>query len=82
LLLAAQEHILELEKKLEASENARKDAEAKAASANELQTRLDSAELALKEKSEQVAQREADVVERLDKLSDKFSGMSIPPFFV
>ncbi|KAK1605700.1 hypothetical protein QYE76_029373 [Lolium multiflorum] len=43
-LLTVQQHIQELEKKLEDSENSRKDAEAKAASADELQTRLTVAE--------------------------------------
>jgi chlorite dismutase len=59
----------ELEKKLEASEKARKDAEAKAASANELQAKLDVVDVALKDKTEQIAQREADIIKRLKILS-------------
>ena len=55
-LRIAQEHAKEIEKKLEASEKARGDAEAKAASAKDLQSRLDTTELALKDKAEQIAQ--------------------------
>ncbi|KAK1648062.1 hypothetical protein QYE76_065867 [Lolium multiflorum] len=72
-LCAAQEHTKELKKKLVASEEARKDAEAKATSANDLQTRLDAAELALKEKTEHTPHREVDIIKRLDKQSDRFS---------
>ncbi|KAK1617816.1 hypothetical protein QYE76_023333 [Lolium multiflorum] len=46
-LRVAQEHGKELEKKLKASEKARKDAEAKSASANEPQDKLDAAKTRL-----------------------------------
>jgi hypothetical protein len=52
----AQEHTKELVKKLAASEKARRHAEAKTASA----------ELALSDKDEQIAQREADIIARLN----------------
>jgi hypothetical protein len=51
-LHTAQEYAKELEKKLKANEKARRDAEAKAASA----------ELALSDKDEQIAQREANII--------------------
>ena len=76
-LRIAQEHAKELEKKLEASEKARKDAEAKAASAEDLQIRLNAAESALNDRDEQIAQREADITARLDKQSDRFSSTVI-----
>jgi hypothetical protein len=63
-----------------ASEDAREDAEAKATSANDLQTRLDAAELALKEKTEHTAQREVDIIKRLDKQSDRFLSTVILTF--
>jgi hypothetical protein len=77
-----QEHTKELKKKLVASEEARKDAEAKATSANDLQTRLDAAELALKEKTEHTDQREVDIIKRLDKQSDRFSSTVSLPFLL
>nr|XP_051220047.1 uncharacterized protein LOC127337155 isoform X2 [Lolium perenne] len=58
-----QEHAKELEKKLKASEKARRDAEAKAASA----------ELALSDKDEQISQREANIIARLNTQSTRFS---------
>jgi hypothetical protein len=36
----------------------------------------------LKEKTEQLAQREADIIEQLDKQSEKFLGTSILPFLL
>ena len=76
-LCTTQENAKELEKKLEASEKARKDAEAKAASAEDLQIRLNAAESALNDRNEQIAQREADITARLDKQSDRFSSTVI-----
>jgi hypothetical protein len=72
-LLIAREHAKELEKKLEASEKARSDAEAKSASAEDLQSWLDAAELALSDKNEEIFQREANIIGRLDKQSNRFS---------
>jgi hypothetical protein len=72
-LCIAQEHAKELEKKLEASEKARSDAEAKSASAEDLQSWLDAAELALSDKNEEIFQREANIIGRLDKQSNRFS---------
>jgi hypothetical protein len=66
-LHVAQEHAKELEKKLVASEKARRDAEAKTASA----------ELALSDKDEQIAQREAAIVARLNTQSTRFSSTII-----
>jgi hypothetical protein len=62
-LHVAQEHARELEKKLAASEKARRDPEAKTASA----------ELALSDKDEQIAQREAAIIARLNTQSTRFS---------
>ena len=76
-LRIAQEHTKEFEKKLEASEKARRDVEAKAASAEDLQIRLNAAESALNNRDEQMAQREADITARIDKQSDRFSSTVI-----
>jgi DNA-binding response OmpR family regulator len=78
-LLHAQEHIKELEQRLEASDRARRDAEAKieaakarAATADDLRVRLNDAETALSEKEEQVSRRESAVVARLETQSNRF----------
>ncbi|KAK1691911.1 hypothetical protein QYE76_008608 [Lolium multiflorum] len=69
----AQERANELEKKLEASEKARSVAEAKAVSAKDLRDRLNATESALSEREEQISQREAAIIARLDKQSTRFS---------
>jgi hypothetical protein len=58
----AQERAKELEKKLEASEKARSDAEAKAASGEDLRIRLNAAESTLSEREEQISKREAAII--------------------
>ena len=78
-LLHAQEHIKELEQRLEASDKARRDAEtkieaaeAKAATADDLRVRLNDAESALSKKEEQVSRRESAIVARLETQSNRF----------
>ena len=80
----SQEHAKQLEEKLNASEIARKKAEAKAQDAEGLQAKLDAAEKALKEaqdkavamkdKIDQVDAREAELIKRFDAQSEKFGG--------
>ncbi|KAK1692106.1 hypothetical protein QYE76_008803 [Lolium multiflorum] len=78
-LLHAQEHIKELEQRLEASDKAHRDAktkieaaEAKAATADDLRVRLNDAETTLSKKEEQVSRRESAVVARLETQSNRF----------
>jgi septal ring factor EnvC (AmiA/AmiB activator) len=80
----SQEHAKQLEQKLNASEIARKEAEAKAQAANVLRTKLEAAENALKEaqdkaeamkdKIDQIDAREAGLIKRFDAQSEKFGG--------
>jgi hypothetical protein len=79
-LRLAQERNKELEKQLEASEKARSDAEAKAASAEDLRVRLNTAESALSEREEQISKREAAIIARLDTQSIRFSSNVPFPF--
>ena len=69
----AEKRAKELEKKLEASEKAREEAEAKAAGVGDLQDRLNSAETTLSEREEQNSKREAAILARLDTQSARFS---------
>ena len=69
----AEKRAKELEKKLEASEKAREEAERKAASLGDLRDRLHVAETVLSEKEEQIAKREAAIIARLDTQSVRFS---------
>ena len=80
----SQEHAKQIEEKLNASEVARKKAEAKVRDAEGLQAKLDAAEKALKEaqdkaaamkdKIDQVDAREAELIKRFDAQSEKFGG--------
>ena len=80
----SQEHAKQLEEKLNASEIARKKAEAKARDAEGLQAKLDATEKALKEakhkavamkdKIDQIDAREAELIKRFDAQSEKFGG--------
>jgi hypothetical protein len=72
-LRLAQERNKELEKQLKASEKAHSDAEAKAASAEDLRVRLNTVESALSEREEQISKREAAIIARLDTQSIRFS---------
>ncbi|KAM0865015.1 hypothetical protein ACQ4PT_043576 [Festuca glaucescens] len=69
----AEKRATELEKKLQASEKARKKAEREAASIGDLQDRLHAAENALSEKEKEVAKREAAIVARFETQSARFS---------
>jgi hypothetical protein len=74
----AQVHAKELEKKLEASEKARSDAEVKATCAEYLRIRLNAAESALSDtETEQISHREAAIIVRLNKQSTRFSSTAI-----
>ena len=83
----SQEHGKQLEEKLNASETARKKAEAKARDAEGLQAKLDAAKKALKEAQDQVASmkdkidqvdtREAELIKRFDAQSEKFGGNNL-----
>jgi hypothetical protein len=68
----AQERTKELETRLEASEKARSDAEAKAATAD-LRVMLNAAESSLSEREEQISKREVAIIARLDTQSIRFS---------
>ena len=80
----SQEHGKQLEEKLNASEKARKEAEAKLRDAEGLQAKLEAAEKALKEAQDEAASmkekidrvnaREADLIKRMDEQSEKFGG--------
>ena len=80
----SQEHAKQLEEKLNASEVARKKAEAKLRDAEGLQAKLDAAEEALKEAQDKAASmqdriekidaREADLIKKFDAQSEKFGG--------
>ena len=80
----SQEHARQLEEKLNASEIARKEAEAKAQAARVLRAKLEAAEKALKEAQDEAAAmkekiarvnaREADLIKRMDEKSEKFGG--------
>jgi uncharacterized protein (DUF3084 family) len=63
----------ELEKRLEASEKARKEAKRKDVSVGDLQEKLNAAETALSEKEEHIAKRETAIIVRLDTQSARFS---------
>jgi hypothetical protein len=76
----AEERAIELEKKLKARKKAHIDAEAKAATVDELRDKLHAAEIALSEKEEKIAKREATIVARLDTQSARFSGNVSFPF--
>ncbi|KAK1614154.1 hypothetical protein QYE76_019671 [Lolium multiflorum] len=78
-LLRVQEHNRDLEQRLEASDKARRDAEAKieaakakAATADDLRVRLNDVEAALSKKEEQISRRESAVVARLETQSNRF----------
>ena len=85
----SREHSKQLEAKLNASEVARTEVEAKARVAEGLQAKLDAAEEALKEaqdkaaamkdRIDQIDAREADLIKRFDAQSKKFGGKS---FFI
>ena len=85
-LRISQEHARELEAKLNANERALKEAESKTLATEHLQAKLEAAEKALKEaenkasaseeKITQLAAREADIVNRLDALSNSFGSKS------
>ena len=77
----AEKRAKELEKKLEASEKAREEAEAKAAGVADLRDRLNSAEIALSEREEQISKREAAIIARLDTQSARFSS-NVPLSFL
>jgi DNA repair exonuclease SbcCD ATPase subunit len=82
----AERRAKELERKLEASEKAREEAETKAASVADLRDRLNATETALSEKEEQISKREAAIIARLETQSVRFSS-NVPlschrPFFV
>jgi hypothetical protein len=79
-LRLAQERNKELEKQLKASEKAHSDAEAKAASAEDLRVRLNTVESALSEREEQISKREATIIARLDTQSIRFSSNVPFPF--
>ena len=80
----SQEHGKQLEEKLNASEIARKKAEAKVRDAEGLQAKLDAAEKALKEaqdkaaamqdRIDQIDAREAELIKKFDAQSEKFGG--------
>ena len=80
----SQEHAKQIKEKLNASEIARKKAEAKARDAEGLQAKLNAAERALKEAQDQVAAmkdridqvdaRETELIKRFDAQSEKFGG--------
>ena len=81
----SQEHGKQLEEKLNASEIARKKAEAKLRDAEGLQAKLDAAEKALKEaqgkaaamqdRIDQIDAREAELIKKFDIQSEKFGGI-------
>ena len=81
----SQEHAKQLEEKLNASEVARREAEAKLRDAEGLQAKLDAAEKALKEaqdkaaamqdRIDQIDAREADLIKKFDIQSEKFGGI-------
>ena len=81
----SQEHGKQLEEKLNASEMARKKAEAKVRDAEGLQAKLDAAEKALKEaqdkaaamqdRIDQIDAREAELIKKFDIQSEKFWGI-------
>ena len=81
----SQEHGKQLEEKLNASEKARKEAEAKLRDAEGLQAKLGAAEKALKEaqdkaaamqdRIDQIDAREADLIKKFDVQSEKFGGI-------
>jgi hypothetical protein len=73
----AQEGAKALEKDLKDSEKARSDAEGKAVSAEDLRIRLNAAKSALSDREEQISQREATVMARLDKQSTRFSSTAV-----
>jgi uncharacterized protein (DUF3084 family) len=92
-LLRVQEHNRDLEQRLEASDKARRGAEAKieaakakAATADDLRVRLNDAEAALSKKEEQISRRESSVVARLETQSNRFlsnCSFLVPlPFFL
>ena len=80
----SQEHAKQIEEKLNASEVARKKAEAKVRDAEGLQAKLDAAEKALKEAQEkaaamqdridQIDARETELIKKFDAQSEKFGG--------
>ena len=80
----SQEHGKQLEEKLNASEVARKKAEAKVRDAKGLQAELDAADKALKEardkaaamqdRIDQIDAREVDLIKKFDAQSEKFGG--------
>jgi len=81
-LKISQEHVKKLEAKLDANEKALKEAESRALAADSLQIKLEAAEKALKEaedkasaseeKVTRLTTREADIVNKLDALSNSF----------
>jgi hypothetical protein len=79
-LLLAEERANDLEKKLKASEKARKKAEKEVAGVEDLRERLHAAENALSIRETEIAQREADVIARFETQSARFSSNTIFPF--